>query len=81
MVIPLNIVISLSLALLVNKKIRGIALFRSAFYVPVVTSIIAASMIWMWLYDSNSGLINYVLELLGISPKNWLNDPGLALLL
>src|SRR5690625_4682532 len=61
MVIPLNIVISLALALLVNIRLKGMALFRASYYIPVVTSIIAASMIWMWLYDSNNGLINFVL--------------------
>lgn len=79
MVIPLNIAISLSLAVLVNKEIKGIAIFRSAYYVPVVTSIIASSMIWMWLYDANNGLINYVLEFFGVAPQKWLNDPNLAL--
>lgn len=79
MVIPLNISISLCLALLVNRKLRGMNFFRAAYYVPVVTSIIAASMIWMWLYDSNNGLINYVLIQLGFNPQNWLNNPDLAL--
>ncbi|MFA9560344.1 carbohydrate ABC transporter permease [Evansella sp. AB-rgal1] len=79
MVIPLNISISLCLALLVNRKMKGMNFFRAAYYVPVVTSIIAASMIWMWLYDSNNGLINYVLIQLGFNPQSWLNDPNLAL--
>ncbi len=79
MVIPLNIAISLSLALMVNRAIRGMNLFRAAYYIPVVTSIIAASMIWMWLYDSNNGLINYLLIQIGLNQQNWLNDPNLAL--
>lgn len=79
MVIPLNIVISLCLALLVNRKMRGMNFFRAAYYIPVVTSIIAASMIWMWLYDANNGLINYILIQLGFNPQSWLNDPNLAL--
>jgi multiple sugar transport system permease protein len=78
-VIPLNMAVSLGLALLVNRALKGITLFRTAFYVPVVTSIIAASMIWMWLYDSNNGLINYLLSFVGIEPQMWLNDPDLAL--
>ena len=78
-VIPLNIAISLSLALLVNRAVRGIAFFRALFYLPVVTSIIAVSMIWLWLYDYNTGLINLVLDLFRIGPIDWLGDPRLAL--
>lgn len=78
-VIPLNMAISLGLALLVNRSLRGITIFRAAYYVPVVTSIIAASMIWMWLYDANNGLINFILTSLGFKPQMWLNDPSIAL--
>lgn len=79
MVIPFNIAISLSLALLVNRKLPGIAIFRSAYYIPVVTSIIASSMIWMWLYDANNGLINHFLNMIGLPTQIWLKDPNLAL--
>jgi multiple sugar transport system permease protein len=78
-VIPLNMAISLCLALLVNRALKGITFFRAAYYVPVVTSIIAVSMIWMWLYDPNNGIINYLLESVGLKPQLWLNDPDLAL--
>lgn len=79
MVIPLNLVISLCLALFVNIPLKGMSFFRASYYIPVVTSIIAASMIWMWLYDSNNGLINFVLIKLGFNPQSWLNNPNLAL--
>ncbi|WP_187119784.1 carbohydrate ABC transporter permease [Numidum massiliense] len=75
----MNIAISLGLALLVNRALRGITIFRAAYYIPVVTSIIAASMIWMWLYDPNNGLINYIVTSLGFKPQLWLNDPDIAL--
>lgn len=78
-VLPLNVAISFGLALLVNRKIRGIALFRTIFYLPVVTSIVAVSMIWMWLYDYDLGLINLLLEYAGLGPYDWLGDPNLAL--
>lgn len=78
-VLPLNIAISLGLALLVNRATRGIVIFRTLFYLPVVTSIIAVSMIWLWLYQPQSGLINLLLGKLGIGPIDWLGTPGLAL--
>ncbi|MBE3597804.1 MAG: sugar ABC transporter permease [Limnochordaceae bacterium] len=78
-VLPLNIVLSLGLALLVNRAVRGIALFRTLYYLPVVTSIIAVSMIWLWLYEPRSGLLNLLLDRLGMGPVNWLGDPELAL--
>ncbi len=78
-VLPLNIAISLALALLVNRATRGIVIFRTLFYLPVVTSIIAVSMIWLWLYEPRSGLINLILGKLGVGPVNWLGSPALAL--
>lgn len=78
-VLPLNIAISLGLALLANRATRGIVIFRTLFYLPVVTSIIAVSMIWLWLYQPQSGLINLLLGKLGIGPIDWLGTPGLAL--
>lgn len=78
-VIPLNIVISLFLALLVNRAIKGIAVFRALFYLPVVTSIIAVSMIWLWLYDYNTGLLNMVLGFFRLGPIDWLGDARFAL--
>lgn len=78
-VIPLNIAISIGLALLVNRTIKGISLFRAAYYLPVVTSIIAVSMIWLWLYDPRNGLFNYFLEQVGLPAQTWLKDPDLAL--
>lgn len=78
-VLPLNIAISLALALLVNRATRGIVIFRTLFYLPVVTSIIAVSMIWLWLYEPRTGLINLILGKLGVGPVNWLGNPALAL--
>lgn len=78
-VLPANIALSLSLAILINRKLRGITLFRTLYYLPVVTSAIAVSMIWMWLYERNFGLINLLLDRFGIAPVDWLGRPELAL--
>ncbi|MEW6046893.1 MAG: sugar ABC transporter permease [Bacillota bacterium] len=78
-VLPLNIALALGLALLVNRAIRGIAAFRAIYYLPSVMSVIAASMVWLWLYNTRVGLLNSVLAAVGLPAVNWLGNPGTAL--
>ncbi|MGQ9779291.1 MAG: carbohydrate ABC transporter permease [Bacillota bacterium] len=79
-VLPINIILSLGLAVLVNRALRGITLFRTVYYLPVVTSIIAASMIWLWVYDPDAGLLNLLLSrFFHLPPIDWLGNPRLAL--
>ncbi|KAB2840916.1 MAG: sugar ABC transporter permease [Melioribacteraceae bacterium] len=77
--VPLNMVLSLSVAYLLNKQIAGKKILRTMFFAPVVISPVAAAVIWRWLYDPNFGIINYVLSLAGIDSINWLNDPDAAM--
>lgn len=89
--IPVGMTLALALALLVNAGLRGISLYRTTYYLPVVTSLVAVSMVWMWLYDPGYGLLNYGLELISraasavagrevvIPPQTWLGDPGQAM--
>lgn len=81
-VVPLlSVVISLLLAnSLVNiksEKIRGI--FQSIYFLPYVTSLVAIGIVWSWLFNSEYGVINYLLGLVGINPINWLSDPKYAM--
>ncbi|CCU83548.1 ABC-type sugar transport system, permease component [Mesotoga infera] len=79
-VIP-SVIIGLLLAALLNIEwIKGRGLFRTLFYIPVVTSMAAAAVIWGWLYEPNFGLVNYFLSIFGISNIKWLSDPNYALL-
>lgn len=78
-VVPSGMALSIFLAIILNQKIRGITLFRIAFYLPVVTSTVAAGMIWLRLYAPSAGLINQVLASTGLPPQRWLFDPKLAL--
>jgi ABC-type sugar transport system permease subunit len=78
-VLPLNMIISLLLALLVNNSIRGVGIFRAIYYLPVITPMVAASMIWIWLYDAQFGILNYLLSLFNIQPINFLKDTKWAL--
>lgn len=77
--VPLFMVISLFLAVLVNRGIRGTGIFRTAYYFPVVTSLVAVGVIWSWLYDVDYGLLNFVLTKMGFSPFLWLSGINTAL--
>lgn len=73
--VPLTIILSLGIALLLNQKIRGLGFYRTVYYLPVVTSIVAVSVVWRWLLHPDRGVLNYLLSLLGISGIRWLQDP------
>lgn len=77
--VPLNIAVALGLAILLNQKTRGSAIFRTAFYLPSVISGVALAMIWSWVYSGDYGILNYFLSLVGIQGPDWLNDPHWSL--
>jgi multiple sugar transport system permease protein len=79
--VPLNLTCALAVALLLNTQVRGQAIFRTMFYLPVVTPLVVSSIIWKWLYQGDYGLLNYYLLKFGIIQEKifWLADPNLAL--
>jgi multiple sugar transport system permease protein len=79
--VPLNLISGLAVALLLNTRVHGQALFRTMFYLPVVTPLVVSSIIWKWLYQGDYGLLNYYLLKFGIIEEKifWLADPNLAL--
>ncbi|MET8241033.1 sugar ABC transporter permease [Streptomyces sp. NPDC005245] len=78
-VVPALVLLPLLLAMLVQRNIPGITFFRSAFYTPVVASIVVVGLIWVWMLDDR-GLINAVLEAVGIGRVGFLSDQWLLLL-
>lgn len=70
---------ALGIALMLDQKIRGVALFRTAFYTPVVASFVTVSMIWIYMYNPQFGLINYLLSLVGLPKVGWLHSPDWAM--
>jgi len=78
-IVPFQSACALGLALLVNVKMRGTNFFRTVYFLPVVTSMVVVSMLWMFMYQPN-GLINQVLGKFGIQGPDWLGDPKTALL-
>jgi multiple sugar transport system permease protein len=79
--VPLTMAIALGLALLLNKKIRALGLFRTAYYLPVITPLVIAAIIWKWVYNADFGLANYYLDRIGMidEPVLWLADRELAM--
>lgn len=77
--VPARLLVGFSIALLLNRRIRGISVVRSIYYVPGLTSIVAIAVVWMWLFDSKLGMANVVLNIFGIQSKNWLRDPATAM--
>lgn len=81
-VAPVQGGLALVLALLINQKLRGINLFRAIYFMPVVVSIVVVSLLWRFIYDGNSGLLNNLLSALtfGTFPRiDWLGNPSTAL--
>ncbi len=73
--VPLSIAFSLFVAALLNRGIKALGLYRTIYFLPVVTSIVAVSVVWKWLYDPQRGLFNYLLMLLHLHPLQWLEEP------
>lgn len=70
--VPLNMTVALGMALLLNLRLRGVSFYRAVYFLPVVSSTVAASLIWTWLYSPNFGPINYFLGEIGIKGPPWL---------
>lgn len=77
--VPSGLVVSLVLALIMNQKLRGIAVVRTAIFAPVVTSLVAVAIVWLWLLNTDLGLFNTALSLVGLPRLGWLTDENLAL--
>jgi len=79
-VVPLLVILPIFIAILVNRKLKGIKWFRAAYYIPVVTSMVVVGIMWKWLYRGN-GLLNYLLQTIGLinEPVSWLTSTDFAL--
>jgi len=83
--VPLQLIVALALALLLNQKVRGIGIYRTAYYLPALVPTVAATLLWMFLLDPRFGLMNAGLHLLGLPRLGWLKSsawskPGLILM-
>jgi len=83
--VPLGIVFSLLLAVALNQKIRGIGIYRTVYFIPVVSSMVAVALMWRWMYNPTAGILNYILSEifdffhLPITPPDWLQSTKWAM--
>jgi multiple sugar transport system permease protein len=77
--VPLTLIIAFLVAMLLNSKVRGIAFFRTLFYLPSIVPAVASAVRWGWICNSEFGRINMVLRLFGLKKVLWLQDPNIAL--
>ena len=78
-VVLITLVLALLLAMLLNQKLRARAVFRTTFFLPIVMSLTALSAVWLWIYDPEFGLANWLLRLVGLPASKWMNSPQSAL--
>ncbi len=79
MYVPLSLILSFFLGWLLSRKVKLLGLWRTVFYMPYITSGVAVTLLWGWIFNGTYGVINYVLSLFGITGPNWLGDKHLAL--
>lgn len=78
--VPGGMIVSLLVALVMNQKLKGVYFFRTLFFMPVISSWVAVSIIWITILDPQVGILNFVLRELGLAPVNWLGDPSTAMI-
>lgn len=78
--LPLNLLLSLGLAMLLNRKVRTISLWRTIYYLPTVVSGAGVAVLWVWILNPEYGIVNGLLNSIGIDSPNWLGSSKTALL-
>lgn len=74
--VPLGLIFGLILALLLNMKVKGMSIYRTIYYLPTIVPVVASSVLWLWMFDPQIGIINGFLGFLHISGPGWLIDPN-----
>jgi multiple sugar transport system permease protein len=73
--VPLGAIFALLVAMLLNTKVVGRPVFRTIFYIPSIAPVVATSIVWLWMFNPRSGIINYLLSFIGVDGVGWLGDP------
>ncbi|GFH42208.1 sugar ABC transporter permease [Lactococcus hodotermopsidis] len=77
--VPAIIALSLIVAVLMNQKIKGLSIYRTIYFLPVVAAPSAVAMLWRWLFNSEYGLINILLKKIGLPAISWMTDPNIVI--
>ncbi|GBF77431.1 sugar ABC transporter permease [Paenibacillus sp. 598K] len=80
LVVPVSIAIAMVVAVLLNGKLGGKTVYRTIYFIPMVAAPAAVTMVWRWLYNTQFGLINYMLNQVGLPSVDWTNNPKVAML-
>ena len=76
--VSLSVIVALTLAILLNSKVKGLAFYRTAFFLPSLMPMVAGSILWFCMYAGQGGIINTLLGKIGITGPAWLSDPAWA---
>jgi multiple sugar transport system permease protein len=74
--LPLGTVVAIGLAMLLNTKVRGMAFYRTMFFVPSLVPMVALGVLWLWIFNGEYGILNEAMRSLGLPTPNWLGDPN-----
>lgn len=77
--VPLGIITAFALAMMLNSKISGTTLYRTIYYLPSVVPAVAAVIVWIFIFETRRGILNFGLELIGLPAIRWLSDPSWAM--
>ena len=77
--VPLGLTFAFLLALLINNKVKGLAIFRTVYYLPAIVPAVASAVLWMWIFNTDFGLLNQFMNYLGFQKVAWLQQPEYAL--
>jgi len=72
--VPIGMVCSLAIAMLLNQNVRGQRLFRTCFYLPSLVPSVASALVWQWVFNADNGILNSILQLVGINGPEWLQN-------
>lgn len=79
-VVPATIIIAMVVAVFLNGKLKGKGIYRTIYFIPMVAAPAAVTMVWKWLYNRDYGLINHMLETIGLGKVDWIDNPRVAML-
>ena len=77
--VPLQLITAFSIAMLLNTKVKGLGIFRTIYYLPSLIPVVVTSIMWLWLYNNQYGLLNAMLNTVGLEKINWINSKGMVI--
>ncbi|MBI4546573.1 MAG: extracellular solute-binding protein [Ignavibacteriae bacterium] len=77
--VPIGMIVSLAVALMMHKRLKGVGFLRTLYFLPSVTSFVAIALVWMWMYHPSFGAANFLMSFVGLPPLQWLNSTQTAM--